>query len=89
MRIAHITPFANDIPRLRPIQGPDTFQEYLDLLGDTRFRTLRIHCLGLKELQRNGIHPDLRTRRQFEPCCNKLRDIEATPHKIQWIWVAR
>lgn len=68
---------ANDIPFM---------QEFLDLLGDTRFRTLRIQCLCLEGLQRLGFtkipwkEPDARK------LLNTLPDREVTPHKLQSTW---
>ena len=50
-----MAPYGNEIPHLQSIHGPDLFQEYMDLLGDTRFRALRIHCLGLEELIRMAL----------------------------------
>ena len=84
--IAHMAPYANEIPHLQPIHGPDLFQEYMDLLGDTRFRTLRIHCLGLEQLIRMGFNQIPWDEAAVRALLNKLRDTEATPHKIQRIW---
>ena len=47
--IGLLLPFAKDIPHLRAVNGENVHQEYLDLLGDTRFRTLRIHMPLLRE----------------------------------------
>ena len=84
--IAHLSPHANDIPHLRSLQGDDLLQEYMDLLGDTRFRTLRIHCLGLEELQRMGFNKIPWDEAAVRALLNRLREMEATPHKIQRIW---
>ncbi|CAK9065389.1 unnamed protein product [Durusdinium trenchii] len=84
--IAHMAPYANEIPHLQSIHGPDLFQEYMDLLGDTRFRTLRVHCLGLEELIRMGFNQIPWDAAAVRALLNKLRDTEATPHKIQRIW---
>ena len=81
-----MAPYANEIPHLQPIHGPDLFQEYMDLLGDTRFRTLRVHCLGLEELIRMGFNQIPWDAAAVRALLNKLRDTEATPHKIQRIW---
>ena len=81
-----MAPYANEIPHLQSIHGPDLFQEYMDLLGDTRFRALRIHCLGLEQLIRMGFNQIPWDEAAVRALLNKLRDTEATPHKIQRIW---
>ena len=87
--IAHLSPHANDIPHLRSLQGGDLLQEYMDLLGDTRFRTLRIHCLGLEELQRLGFNKIPWDEAAVRALLNRLREMEATPHKMvfQALWL--
>ena len=43
--LAHFAPFAEHIAHMQDILGEDFRKEALDLLGDSRFRTLRQHCL--------------------------------------------
>ena len=43
--VAHLAPFADKIPAMAAVKGANSEREYIDLLGDTRFRTLRIYCL--------------------------------------------
>jgi hypothetical protein len=54
--IGLLLPFAKDIPYLNAVNGENVHQEYLDLLGDTRFRTLRIHCLCFENIQKLGFN---------------------------------
>ena len=39
--LAHLIPHAGEISHLAPLRGDNEEQEFHDLLGDTRFRTLR------------------------------------------------
>ena len=71
---------------MRVLQGDNIMQEYLDLLGDTRFRTLRIHCLGLESIQRLGFTNIPWSESDVRNLLNSLRDQEITPHKLQNIW---
>ena len=60
--ICLLAPFADKIPNMASVMGKDQEREWIDLLGDTRFRTLRIHCLALETICR---HKDsLRSRGQ-------------------------
>ena len=84
--ISILAPHAKDIPHMRVLQGDNIMQEYLDLLGDTRFRTLRIHCLGLESIQRLGFTNIPWSESDVRNLLNSLRDQEITPHKLQNIW---
>jgi len=39
-----------EIAHLAPLRGDNEEQEFHDLLGDTRFRTLRQRCLVLEQM---------------------------------------
>ena len=48
--LSHLIPYASGIPHLAPLRGDNETQEFFDLLGDTRFRTLRQRCLVLEQM---------------------------------------
>ena len=66
--------------------GKDQEREWIDLLGDTRFRTLRIHCLALENLQAQGFTQVPWTEADVRDHLNRMRAEEASPHKIQRVW---
>ena len=84
--IGLLLPFAKDIPHLRAVHGENVHQEYLDLLGDTRFRTLRIHCLCFENIQKLGFNVIPWKEGDIRSLLNTLRDQEITPHRLQGIW---
>ena len=84
--IGLLLPFAKDIPYLHAVHGDNVHQEYLDLLGDTRFRTLRIHCLCFESIQKLGFNTIPWKESDIRSLLNTLRDQEITPHKLQGIW---
>ena len=57
--LAHFAPFAEHIAYMQDILGEDFHKEALDLLADSRFRTLRQHCLVYESL-RSQLPPLLR-----------------------------
>ena len=73
-------------PLLECGQWGNVHQEYLDLLGDTRFRTLRIHCLCFENIQKLGFNTIPWKESDIRSLLNTLRDQEITPHKLQGIW---
>ena len=81
-------PFADKIPNMASVMGPNQEREWLDLLGDTRFRTLRIriHCLALENLQTTGFTQIPWTESDVREHLNRMRVEEASPHKIQRVW---
>ena len=68
------------------VMGKDQEREWIDLLGDTRFRTLRIHCLALENLQAQGFIQVPWTETDVRDHLNRMRAEEASPHKIQRVW---
>jgi len=85
-QIIGILPFAKDIPYMKAVQGENTHQEYLDLLGDTRFRTLRIHCLCFENIQKLCFNSIPWKEGDIRGLLNTLWDQEITPHKLQSTW---
>ena len=61
-------------------------EEYIDLLGDTRFRTPRVRCLALENLRTVGFTSIPWTEKDVRDLLNHLRTQEITPHKLQGIW---
>ena len=86
--VSFFAPFADKIPNMASVMGPNQEREWLDLLGDTRFRTLRIriHCLALENLQTTGFTQIPWTESDVREHLNRMRAEEASPHKIQRVW---
>ena len=84
--ICLLAPFADKIPNMASVMGKDQEREWIDLLGDTRFRTLRIHCLALENLQAQGFSQVPWTEADVRDHLNRMRAEEASPHKIQRVW---
>ena len=51
---AHFAPYAEHLPHVAPLVGPNFRTELGHLLGDTRFRTIRQHCLAHEGLRKRG-----------------------------------
>ena len=73
------------IPHLAPLQGDNEPQEFFDLLGDTRFRTLRQRCLVIEQMMKWGL-PIPWQETHVRHLLNDLRSQEVTPHKLQLCW---
>lgn len=71
---------------MRALQREDIMQEYLDLLGDTRFRTLRIHCLCLESIKRIGFTSIPWSKAVVRNLFNSLRGQKIAPHQLQNLW---
>ena len=84
--ISHLAPYADQIPYMPTIEGDNVMEEYIDLLGDTRFRTLRIRCLALESLQKMGFTSIPWSEQNVRDLLTHLRTQEITPHKLQGIW---
>ena len=83
--LSHLIPHAGDIPHLAPLRGDHEEQEFHDLLGDTRFRTLRQRCLVLEQMCKWGV-PIPWKESDVRDFLNRLRSQEVTPHKLQLCW---
>ena len=54
--ISHLVPFAADVPAMAAVMGDgDDHQEFLHLLGDARFSTLRQRCLFFEKLKKQDL----------------------------------
>ena len=60
--------------------------EFMDLLGDARFRTIRMRCLSNEELRRLGFTSIPWKESDVRTLLNTLRDREVSPHKLQQVW---
>ena len=79
--LAHFAPFAEHIAYMQEILGEDFRKEALDLLGDSRFRTLRQHCLVYESLRKSPWQ-----ERHVRSLLNQLADEEVTPCKLRQVW---
>ena len=83
--LAHLIPHAGEIPHLAPLRGDNEELEFHDLLGDTRFRTLRQRCLVLEQMLKWDL-PIPWKESNVRELLNRLRAQEVTPHKLQLCW---
>ena len=84
--LSHLAPYADHIPYMQSIDGDNEMEEYIDLLGDTRFRTPRVRCLALENLRTVGFTSIPWTEKDVRDLLHHLRTQEITPHKLQGIW---
>ena len=85
--LSHFIPYASAIPYFRAVMGKgDDLREFMDLLGASRFSSLRAHTLNLEKMIQ--IVPDLIPWNDEKVVflLNKLRQNEATPSKVQQYW---
>ena len=71
---------------MQDILGEDFRKEALDLLGDSRFRTLRQHCLVYESLRKRGFTVIPWQERHVRSLLNQLADEEVTPCKLRQVW---
>ena len=87
--LAHFAPFAEHIAYMQDMQdilGEDFRKEALDLLQDSRFRTLRQHCLVYESLRKRGFTVIPWQERHVRSLLNQLADEEVTPCKLRQVW---
>ena len=54
--ISHLAPHASEIPAMAAVMGDgNDHEEFLHLLGDARFSTLRQRCLAFEKLKKHGV----------------------------------
>ena len=80
-----LNPHSGEIAHLAPLRADNEEQEFHDLLGDTRFRTLRQRCLVLEQMIKRELPIPWRECHVRE-LLNRLRAQEVTPHKLQLCW---
>ena len=86
-------PVANQVPHMAAMMPPgatvitvELKGEFMDLLGDARFRTIRMRCLSYEELGRLGFTSIPWKESDVRTLLNTLRDREVSPHKLQQVW---
>ena len=84
--LAHFAPYAEHVPHMAAIMGPDFHQEMGHLLGDARFRTLRQHCLAYEALRKKGFTSIPWKENDVRSLLNTLAAAEVTPYKLQQVW---
>ena len=85
--ISHLIPFAAEIPAMAAVMGDgDDHQEFLHLLGDARFSTLRQRCLFFEKLKKQDLLPVPWTEPAVRQMLSKLQAAECTPNYIQQAW---
>ena len=84
--LAHFAPYAEHLPHVAPLVGPNFRTELGHLLGDTRFRTIRQHCLAYEGLRKRGFVAIPWKEADVRHLLNALAEAEVTPYKIQQVW---
>ena len=85
--ISHLIPFAAEIPAMAAVMGDgDDHLEFLHLLGDARFSTLRQRCLLFEKLKKQDLLPVPWTEPAVRQMLSKLQAAECTPNYIQQAW---
>ena len=85
--ISHLVPFAADIPAMAAVMGDgDDHQEFLHLLGDARFSTLRQRCLFFEKLKKQDLLSVPWTESSVRQMLSRLQAVECTPNYIQQAW---
>ena len=85
--ISHLIPYAAEIPAMAAVMGDgDDHQEFLHLLGDARFSTLRQRCLFFERLKKQDLLQVPSTESAVRQMLSKLQAAECTPNYIQQAW---
>ena len=85
--ISNLIPFAAEIPAMAAVMGDgDDHQEFLHLLGDARFSTLRQRCLFFERLKKQDLLQVPWTESAVRQMLSKLQAAECTPNYIQQAW---
>ena len=85
--ISHLAPHASDIPAMAAVMGDgNDHEEFLHLLGDARFSTLRQRCLALEKLKKHGGLQIPWTEKSVRSLLSNLHKEECTPNYIQQAW---
>ena len=85
--ISHLAPHAADIPAMAEVMGDrNNHEEFLHLLGDARFSTLRQRCLAFEKLRKQGGLQIPWTEKSVRGLLSNLQKEECTPNYIQQAW---
>jgi hypothetical protein len=84
--IASILPVADHLSMVKPLmKSKDPVKEIKHLLGTTRFRTIRIHCLGLEELHKLGV-PLPWEEDNIRDFLNHMIETESSASRLSRLW---
>ena len=76
-----------NIPAMAAVMGDgNDHEEFLHLLGDARFSTLRQRCLALEKLKKHGGLQIPWTEKSVRSLLSNLHKEECTPNYIQQAW---
>ena len=64
----------------------DVKAEAMDLLGQSRFRSLRVHCLRYEKMKRMGFRAMPWGENDVRNLLNRFREMEATPYQVASHW---
>ena len=82
-----LAPHASDIPAMAAVMGDgNDHEEFLHLLGDDRFSTLRQRRLALEKLKKHGGLQIPWTEKSVRSLLSNLHKEECTPNYIQQAW---
>ena len=85
--ISHLAPHAAEIPAMAAVMGDgNDHEEFLHLLGDARFSTLRQRCLSFEKLRKQCDLPIPWTEKSVRALLANLQRQECTPNYIQQAW---
>eukprot|EP00434_Breviolum_minutum_P041685 symbB.v1.2.037085.t1/scaffold5381.1/size27835/3 len=85
--ISHLAPHASDIPAMAAVMGDrNDHEEFLHLLGDARFSTLRQRCLALEKLKKHGGLQIPWTEKSVRSLLSNDHKEECIPNYIQQAW---
>ena len=85
--ISHFVEFAAQILYMANVMDmPNPIQEYMDLFGDARFRTIRLHCLRLEGILKLKTFKIPWTEVHVRSLMNARKDEGDSANKIQALW---
>ena len=89
---SHLLPVAARVPYIAAVISTSStvetvalLGEFLDLFGDARFRTIRVRCRSLEEVQRMGMKTTPWREADVRDLLNTMRYKELTPSKVQQV----
>jgi hypothetical protein len=86
--LVHFLPICAQVPHMAVLAGDlDPHIEYSHLFGDTRWRTLRVHCLTLELLMRAHKLALPWKEESLRLMLNSLLSQESTPSQVQRAWL--
>ena len=83
--LSHVLPHAAHLQAMKHLTG-DVKAEAMDLLGQSRFRSLRVHCLRYEKMKRMGFRAMPWGENDVRNLLNRFREMEATPYQVASHW---